>query len=75
MEAKVFISNKSQAVRLPKQVAFPPEVESVEVVELGASRLLTPVHMRWDSFFAGPTVSDDFMVERTQPAQQERESL
>ncbi|MHB9100822.1 MAG: type II toxin-antitoxin system VapB family antitoxin [Sulfuricella sp.] len=75
MEAKVFVSNKSQAVRLPKQVAFPPGVESVEVVELGASRLLTPVHTRWDSFFAGPAVSDDFMAERAQPAHQERESL
>lgn len=75
MEAKIFISNRSQAVRLPRQVAFPAGVEKVEVVEMGASRLLTPVQLRWDSFFAGPAVSEDFMLERSPPAPQEREEF
>ena len=75
MEAKIFVSNKSQAVRLPKQVAFPPEVERVEVIELGASRLLTPVQQRWNSFFAGPAATDDFMAGREQGEFDAREAL
>ncbi|MCC2637843.1 MAG: putative plasmid protein [Moraxellaceae bacterium] len=74
-EAKLFISNKSQAVRLPKPVAFPPGVERVEVIELGRSRLLTPAGARWDDFFESPAASPDFMTERDQPAAQEREGF
>jgi len=29
---KVFTSNRSQAVRLPKDVAFPEEVREVEII-------------------------------------------
>ena len=47
----VFISNRSQAVRLPKAVAFPEGVHRVEVIRLGNSRLITPVGRRWDEFF------------------------
>lgn len=75
IEAKLFVSNKSQAVRLPKPVAFPESVERVEVIELGRSRLLTPVDACWDAFFEGPPASADFMAERAQPAAQEREGL
>lgn len=75
IEAKLFVSNKSQAVRLPKPVAFPESVERVEVIELGRSRLLTPVDASWDAFFEGPPASADFMPERAQPAAQEREGL
>lgn len=74
-EAKLFISNKSQAVRLPKPVAFPAGVERVEVIELGRSRLLTPAGARWDDFFEGPAASPDFLAERDQPAPQEREGF
>ena len=70
----VFISNRSQAVRLPKAVAFPEGVHQVEIIKLGNSRLITPVGRRWDEFFAdGPRASEDFMSERDQPAAQERE--
>lgn len=75
MEAKIVTHKNSQAVRLPREVAFPDHVQKVEVLELGNSRLLTPVHNRWDSFFAGPRVTDDFMADREQVAAQERESL
>lgn len=74
-EAKLFTSNKSQAVRLPKRVAFPEGVDRVEVIELGRSRLLTPVGTRWDDFFDGPAASSDFMAERDQPSVQEREDF
>jgi antitoxin VapB len=73
----VFTSNRSQAVRLPKPVAFPESVHQVEIVKVGHSRLITPVGRRWDDFFLnGPTVSDDFMTDRGEaPAIEEREPL
>jgi virulence-associated protein VagC len=30
---------------------------------------------RWDDFFSGPTVSEDFMLERIQPPTETREDL
>jgi antitoxin VapB len=72
----VFVSNRSQAVRLPKTVSFPEGVHQVEIITLGNSRLITPVGRRWDEFFKnGPRVSDDFMSERDQPPVQDREPL
>jgi antitoxin VapB len=70
----IFTTNRSQAVRLPKAVAFPEGVHQVEIIRLGSARLITPVGRRWDEFFVnGPRVSDDFMSERDQPPEQERE--
>lgn len=74
-EVKLFVSNKSQAVRLPKPVAFPASVDRVEVIEVGRSRLLTPANACWDTFFEGPRVSEDFMNQRGQPRMQEREGF
>lgn len=71
----VFTSNRSQAVRLPKAVAFPEGVHQVEIVKVGHGRLIVPVDKRWDDFFDGPRVSDDFLSERSQPAAEEREPL
>lgn len=72
----VFTTNRSQAVRLPKAVAFPDEVHQVEIIKIGQSRLVCPVGMRWDDLFAsGPRASDDFMSEREQPALEKREPL
>lgn len=68
--SNVFVTNRSQAVRLPKAVAFPQGVHEVEIVKIGSARLVTPVGRRWDDFFLnGPQVSDDFMSERTDPDQ------
>ena len=70
----VFTSNRSQAVRLPKAVAFPEEVHVVDVLKIGRSRVIVPQGQRWDDLFLnGPRVSDDFMREREQPAAEERE--
>jgi antitoxin VapB len=63
-------------VRLPKPVAFPEGVHQVEVINLGSSRLISPVGQRWDDLFTtGPRVSQDFMVTREQPPAEEREPL
>jgi len=74
-QASLFKSNKSQAVRLPKPVALPDSVKKVDIVVLGAARLITPAGTAWDLWFDAPGVSEDFMQARDQPAPQVRESL
>jgi len=74
-QSTVFKSNKSQAVRLPRPVAFPDFVKKVDIVILGNARLITPAGESWDSWFDGSGVSDDFMHGREQALLQERESL
>lgn len=72
---RLFKSNRSQAVRLPKAVAFPEDVTEVDVVAVGRSRLITPADDSWDVWFDGPAASRDFMEGRDQPAEQEREAF
>jgi antitoxin VapB len=72
----VFTSNRSQAVRLPKAVAFPEHVHHVDILKIGNSRMIVPQGKRWDDLFqVGPRLSEDFMVGREQPAAEEREPL
>lgn len=75
METSVFLSNRSQAVRLPKAVALPEDVKRVEIIAIGRTRLITPAGESWDNWFEGSSVTDDFMSEREQPEMQEREAL
>ena len=72
---KLFKSNQSQAVRLPKAVSFPDSVKEVDVISIGNKRLIIPTGGSWDSWFDGVDSSDDFMVSRNQPKGQEREEL
>lgn len=74
-QASVFKSNRNQAIRLPKQMALPEGVRKVEIFRSGHALIIVPAGRRWDDFFDGPTVSDDYMVERDQPAMQERDVL
>jgi antitoxin VapB len=72
----VFTSNRSQAVRLPKPVAFPADVHQVEIVTIGSSRVISPIGRRWDDLFqSGPRASDDFMIERGDVVVEDREQL
>jgi antitoxin VapB len=75
VRTKVFKSNQSQAVRLPKAVAFPEDVKDVEIVVVGNSRIVAPINQSWDSWFDRSPVSNDFMIDREQSVTQERESL
>jgi antitoxin VapB len=74
-QTTLFMSNRSQAVRLPKAVAMPQDVKRVDVVAIGRTRIITPAGEAWDSWFDGESVSSDFMASREQPADQERESF
>lgn len=70
----VFTSNRSQAVRLPKAVAFPNDVHKVDILKIGRSRVIVPQGRRWDDLFvSGPRASEDFLAEREQPKAEERE--
>lgn len=73
---RIFRTNRTQAVRLPKDVAFPAGVEEVEVLVVGEARLIAPKGRRWTGYFAeGPFAAVDFMADRAQPDAQEREAL
>lgn len=71
----LFTNNRTQAVRLPADVRFPPSVKKVEVRIVGQERVIAPAGSAWDSFFAegAPTVSEDFMPERASQTQAPRE--
>ncbi len=76
VSTKLFLSNTTQAVRLPKAVAFPDDVTEVEIIVDGDARVIVPAGRRIDYFFDHRIgVSDDFMTERDQPEPQERVGL
>lgn len=68
----LFQSNRSQAVRLPKDVAFPEGVREVTILKEGYRRVIVPAGRTWDDFFDAPGID---LGERDQPAVQERESF
>jgi antitoxin VapB len=73
---KLFLSNRSQAVRIPADLRLPDSVKEVEVRACGQERIIAPVGRSWDSFFLdGPAVSDDFLAERADQEQAEREAF
>jgi antitoxin VapB len=74
-QGAVFQSNRSQAVRLPKAVALPEGVKRVDVVAVGRARIITPTGESWNSWFEGEGVTADFMAERDQPTEQDREGF
>jgi antitoxin VapB len=68
----LFQTNRSQAVRLPKEVAFPAAVREVTILRDGARRIIVPVDSVWDDFFDAPGID---IGEREQPPIQKRESF
>jgi antitoxin VapB len=72
----IFKSNQTQAVRLPKDVAFPEGVHEVEITKVGNSRVISPVCHRWETFFARPSrLTDDFLTDRDQGNFEVRDQL
>jgi len=72
----VFVNNRTQAVRLPLDVRLPEGILKVDIRVKGKERIIAPIGQTWDSFFLnGPTVSDDFLPERANQLQPEREAL
>ncbi len=75
IKTKLFKSNRSQAVRLPKDIAFPESVKNVEIIAVGNKRIIFPAGKSWDDWFDASGVSDDFIIDRLQPEDQIRETL
>ncbi|MDR2975512.1 MAG: antitoxin [Propionibacteriaceae bacterium] len=72
----VFYNNTTQAVRLPKAVAWDPSVTEVTIQVVGDQRILTPKGAEWDVWFdAHSPVSSDFMASREQPEPEQRPAL
>lgn len=74
-KAKVFMSGRGQAVRLPKE--FRVDASELAIRREGDSLVLTPVNDDWTRFFS---LLQDFenveSIERNQPnGQQKRRSL
>lgn len=72
--AKLFKNGESQAVRLPKEFRFAGD--EVFIKRMGSAVVLLPKTKSWDTLIGSlPKFSSDFMTERDQPPQQEREAL
>lgn len=72
--AKIFINGRSQAVRLPKEYRF--NDSDVYVKKVGDIVMLIPKDSAWTSLEASLSAfSDDYMSERNQPTNQERDVL
>jgi antitoxin VapB len=69
--ASVFKSNRSQAVRIPKELAFPEDVKEVYVIPRGKGLFIVPVNALWDDFFDLPPCPDFIEPEDLPP--QERD--
>jgi antitoxin VapB len=64
---KLFKSNRSQAVRLAKEIAFPEGVKEVTIIRDGAKRVIVPADAVWDDFFDRPGI--DLPPREQRPAQ------
>jgi antitoxin VapB len=73
--AKVFMSGRSQAVRLPKE--FRVSGNELAITRVGRSLVLTPIDAQWSDFFNMlQQFETDKPVERNQPQEhQQRDSL
>jgi antitoxin VapB len=71
--AKVFMTNRSQAVRLPKEYHF--STDEVFIRKEGDDVILSPKPRDWRAYFeSAPVASETFMVEIEELPVQEREA-
>ncbi|RJX29530.1 MAG: AbrB/MazE/SpoVT family DNA-binding domain-containing protein [Dethiobacter sp.] len=72
--AKLFMNGRSQAVRLPREYRF--DDSEVYVKKIGDIVLLIPKDSAWRTMEASLShFTDDFLLQRNQPAEQKREEL
>ena len=72
IKTTLFRTNRSQAIRLPKDVAFPDSVREVAILRDGARRVIVPANAIWDDFFEAPATD---LGGRDQPQAEEREAF
>jgi antitoxin VapB len=72
-KAKIFLNNRSQAVRLPKEFQF--KTQEVFIRKEGSEVVLSPRPTDWSSYLAeAPVASSNFMEEIEDLPVQERKS-
>jgi len=72
-KAKIFMNNRSQAVRLPKEFQF--KEQEVFIRKEGSDVILSPRPLNWSSYLAeGPVASESFMEGVEDLPLQERET-
>jgi antitoxin VapB len=71
-QSTVFKTNKTQAIRLPKAVAFPDHIKKVEITPHGRGLLITPIGGSWEEFMSSPGIGDDFTVDPQPPPQKRK---
>ena len=71
-KARIFMNNRSQAVRLPKEFQF--NTQDVFIRKEGGKVVLSPRPFDWSSYLAeGPVASANFMEDVEDLPVQERE--
>lgn len=72
VSSKLFLNNTTQAVRLPKDVAFPADVLEVDIIVQGEARILLPRGTGW-SWWAehAPRLPEDFALHRDELSPEE----
>lgn len=72
METTIFLSNRSQVIRLPKALELPENIKRVDIIAIGQIRIITPAGTSWNIWFEEEHISEDFMALREQPTIQDR---
>ena len=69
--AKIFMNDRSQAVRLPKEYRF--DTDEVYISRQGQNVIISAKKPTWDEFFdSKPAFDDDFLTDRFDTLPQER---
>ncbi len=68
--AKIFMNNRSQAVRLPKEFQF--KTSEVFIRKEGDTVILSPRPTDWSGLLQGPFASEEYMDGVDDPPPQER---
>ena len=63
--AKLFTNGRSQAVRIPKDLAF-KGINEVSVRKVGNKLILEPVRKTWTSFAKEEAAAPEFMADRVE---------
>lgn len=72
--AKLFVNGRSQAVRIPRSLAF-KGISEVTVRREGNKLILEPLRKTWTSLPKVGTADDDFMSERPDLMETDRVKL
>ena len=75
-DSTVFKTNRTQAVRIPKELAYPDSVREVVVTRNGEVITIVPKYKSWKDWFENaPRLSDDFPTDIDELPMDKREPL